>query len=93
MILWPAIGAILFVLVALACRPIVARIRAQREHKKALSYLRKSEDGEVYIVDPQTQALHKLTDLIEKRIVPGGDHRSPRQRKKAQRRVKAALRA
>lgn len=71
---------------------LVLRARAAKL-THALSYCRRAADGELYVTDPQTGTVHKLGDLIAKRRLGTPPEMTPRQRRKAVRGLRRAIRA
>jgi hypothetical protein len=84
------LGGVMALAVA-AVAMVAALLRARATRKKALSYLRRAKDGNVYVIDPQTGTLHRLDDQIVKRLLGDQPQATPRQQKKIRRQVRQAL--
>lgn len=78
-------------LLAVVVLSTVAALRAKRRHEKLLSFLRRAEDGTLYVQDPETGTLHRLDDQLVKSVVGERAELSPRQHRKVRRQVRHAL--
>lgn len=88
-LIYVALGAA--VILTLAAVTGVKSFNAARLQRKALSYLRRAEDGTLYVIDPESGALHRLDDQLVKRIVGEQKGVTGRQQKKIRLRVRQAL--
>lgn len=69
----------------------VEKVRDRVRAQKALSYCRRAADGTIYVTDPQTKTVHRLDDLLVKRVVGETPTITPRQQKRVRRQVRQAL--